>query len=271
MPDFELTRTLIENSSVEITKQDGATAITDPDTGRRLLIDEHVDVSDLWDAFENNIDTSEFFQDSEGMAALISEYDGVELSSTQPLKAQGGIETPSLKTGVETKTAPSTFSESTEANIALPSADQVRIILTEITTESSGQDAHIRLSDDGGVSYFNSADDYEWVINAHDSEGVDRGGNASDDDKIALIQGLRSSGTSVNFMQIDITGHNRSNRVPKMSWVGGYVGSNGSSTTTSGSAHAPNMRNVVCDMLKISNFDDGVIDIIRGRVLTFSS
>ena len=77
-PDVSITGDEIENNAILIDEQDGFLAVTHVPSGTRLLVDENTDLSDLWDAFDDEIDTSQFWQDDgSGIAELLSEYDGI--------------------------------------------------------------------------------------------------------------------------------------------------------------------------------------------------
>ena len=93
-PAVDITGDSIENNAIIINEEDDFLAVTHKASGTRLLVDRNTDLSDLWDAFDQGIETSEFWQDDgSGIAELLSQYNGINTPSvkTDSIDSEGDL------------------------------------------------------------------------------------------------------------------------------------------------------------------------------------
>jgi len=93
-PAVDITGDSIENNAIIINEEDDFLAVTHKASGTRLLVDRNTDLSDLWDAFDQGIETSEFWQDDgSGIAELLSQYNGINTPSvkTDSINSDGDL------------------------------------------------------------------------------------------------------------------------------------------------------------------------------------
>lgn len=83
MTEFNIDPTVveIEDGDIEITRLSDNLIIRDNKNGITLTVDQDTELSQLWNAFDSSVDTSQFFQeDANGLAELLSGYAGINLA-----------------------------------------------------------------------------------------------------------------------------------------------------------------------------------------------
>lgn len=83
MSEFNITpeKVELENGDIEIVRLNNNLIFRDNAQGITLTIDQDTELSQLWNAFDSQIDTSQFFQENaSGLAELLSGYAGLDLA-----------------------------------------------------------------------------------------------------------------------------------------------------------------------------------------------
>ena len=178
-PDVSITGDEIENNAILIDEQDGFLAVTHVPSGTRLLVDENTDLSDLWDAFDDNIETSQFWQDDDGIAELLSQYDGIRF----PHGEAESFSTEEITIGNTRSNM--VFEALDDSQIDTDPDGNAEIEITDIDLSDS-EILHMKLNYNEGGSdphevRFNGIDDsnYEYVDQSGD--------NITNDDSIQLL------------------------------------------------------------------------------------
>ena len=167
-PAVDITGDSIENNAIIINEEDDFLAVTHKASGTRLLVDRNTDLSDLWDAFDQGIETSEFWQDDgSGIAELLSQYNG--------------INTPSVKTdSIDSDGDLNIQSDSDLNQNDIKNAGSVEADTTQTDNVSPNNETTVELSDVHPIQ------DYIF--------GGDKMGDSTSDRKIQAI-GQGTSGT----------------------------------------------------------------------------
>lgn len=83
MSEFSITpeKVELEDGDIEIVRLNDNLIFRDNAQGLTLTIDQDTELSQLWNAFDSSIDTSQFFQENaSGLAELLSGYTGIDLA-----------------------------------------------------------------------------------------------------------------------------------------------------------------------------------------------